>query len=138
MLRGNSRIVVLLAIAIGLSTGCGSVGGLVPVEGKVTLDNRPLENATVMFTPTKANGPGPFVGTTDAQGHFTLGQLEGSRSGAVVGDYSVFIATVKSDSKEASPQVKKEIVPTEYRSGSKKYVVPSGGTKDANFDMKSR
>src|SRR3954466_5512801 len=118
MLKGYTRIVVLLVIAIGLSAGCGGVGGLVPVEGKVTLDNKPLENATVMLAPTKANGPGPFVGTTDSQGHFTLGQLESSRSGASVGDYSVFIATVKSDAKEASPQVKKEIVPTEYRSGS--------------------
>ena len=138
MLKGNARIVILLAIAIGLSAGCGGVGGLVPVEGKVTLDNKPLENATVMFAPTKANGPGPFVGTTDAEGRFTLGQLESSRSGAAAGDYSVFIATVKSDPNEASPQVKKEIVPTEYRSGSKKYTVPPGGTKEANFDMKSR
>jgi hypothetical protein len=138
MLKGNAQFFVLLIIVAQASTGCTGLGGTVPVEGKVTLDKKPLANATVMFAPTKANGPGPFVGTTDDQGKFKLGLLESSRAGAAVGEYSVIIATVKSDPNENSIQATKEIVPAEYRNGSKKYPVPPGGTKEANFDMTSR
>jgi hypothetical protein len=137
MLKRKAQFVVLLII-VQTSAGCGHLGQTVPVEGKVTLDKKPLANATVMFAPTKATGPGPFVGTTDDQGQFKLGVLESSRAGAAVGGYSVIIATVKSDPNENSIQAKKEIVPAEYRNGSKRYEVPPGGTKEANFDMKSR
>ena len=138
MRKGNAKVVVLVLILIETSVGCGGLGGTVPVEGKVTLDKKPLANATVMFAPTKANGPGPFVGTTNDQGQFKLGRLESSQAGAAVGEYSVIIATVKSDPSESSIQIKKEIVPAEYRNGSKKYEVRPGGTTEANFDMKSR
>jgi hypothetical protein len=138
MLKRNAQFFVLLIIVAQASTGCTGLGGTVPVEGKVTLDKKPLANATVMFAPTKANSPGPFVGTTDDQGQFKLGLLDTSRAGAAVGGYNVIIATVKSDPNENSIQAKKEIVPAEYRNGSKKYEVPPGGTKEANFDMKSR
>src|SRR5436190_17304443 len=131
MLKGNAQFVVLLIIVAQASAGCTGVGGTVPVEGKVTLDKKPLANATVMFAPTKANGPGPFVGTTDDQGQFKLGLLESSRAGAVVGGYSVIIATVKSDPRNEKPAGTKEIVPAEYRNGSKTYEVPPGGTKEA-------
>src|SRR5436190_10160291 len=123
MLKGNAQFVVLLIIVAQASAGCTGVGGTVPVEGKVTLDKKPVANATVMFAPTKANGPGPFVGTTDDQGQFKLGLLNSSRAGAVVGGYIVTIATVKSDPNENSIQAKKEIVPAEYRNGSKKYEI---------------
>ena len=138
MLKGNAKVVVLVLILIETSVGCGGFGGTVPVEGKVTLDKKSLANATVMFAPTKANGPGPFIGTTDEQGQFKLGLLDSSRAGAAVGGYSVIIATVKSDPNENSIQAKKEIVPAEYRNGSKRYEVPPDGTKAANFDMTSR
>src|SRR5436190_17774060 len=108
MLKGNAQFVVLLIIVAQASAGCTGVGGTVPVEGKVTLDKKPLANATVMFAPTKANGPGPFVGTTDVQGKFKLGLLESSRVGAAVGEYSVIIATVKSDPNDNSIQATKE------------------------------
>jgi hypothetical protein len=129
---------VLVTIIVELSVGCGSIRGHVPVEGKVSLDGKPLVDATVMFTPTRANQPGPFVGATDAEGKFTLRDSENSHAGVAAGEYSVIIATVKSDPKDESPPTKKEIVPAEYRSGTKKFEVPRDGTTEANFDMKSR
>src|SRR4051812_3978641 len=138
MVRGDLRVFVLLAIVIETCVGCERMARSVSVEGKVTLDNKPLANATVMFTPTKANGPGPFAGTTDSEGHFALQQAESARPGAVPGEYSVLIATVKSDPNSEAAQLKKEIVPNEYRSGAKRYEVPPDGTKEANFDMRSR
>ena len=138
MLKGNTKLVVLLVLIVATTASCGGLADTVPVEGKVTLDKKPLANATVMFTPMKGNGAGPFVGTTDDQGQFMLGLFESSRVGAAVGDYNVIIATVKSDPNENSTQGKKEIVPAEYRNGSIKYEVRPGGTTEANFDMKSR
>ena len=76
MLKGNAQFVVLLVIVAATSAGCRRLAETVPVDGKVTLDKKPLANATVMFAPTKANGPGPFVGTTDDQGQFKLGLLD--------------------------------------------------------------
>jgi hypothetical protein len=54
-------------------TGCGGSGPkLVPVEGAVTLDGKPLANKTVMFTPiddTSGHGAG---GVSGAEGKYTL------------------------------------------------------------------
>jgi hypothetical protein len=137
MIKGNAHFVGLLLIIVETSVGCGGRAATVPVEGKVTLDKKPLANATVMLAPTKGNGPGPFVGTTDDRGQFKLGQSS-ARAGAAVGVYSVIIATVKSDLNENSTPAKKEIVPAEFRNGSTKYEVLPGGTTEANFEMKSR
>ena len=138
MIKGNAHFVGLLIIIVETSAGCGGRAATVPVEGKVTLDKKPLANATVMFAPTKGNGPGPFVGETDDRGQFKLGQSESSRVGAAVGVYSVIIATVKSDLTENSTSAQKEIVPADFRNGTKKYEVLPGGTTEANFEMKSR
>jgi hypothetical protein len=129
-----------VACLLGVSTvGCGDEG-LVPVEGKVTLDGQPLANATVMFSPLKATGPGPFAGTTDAEGRFAMRNPADDRSGAAVGEYMVFITTVKSDPsgmEGAPPPAQKEVVPDDWRNGSQRYRVPEGGTMDASFDLKS-
>jgi hypothetical protein len=138
MLNRNAHLAVLLVIVVEISAGCGGRRGTVPVEGRVTLDKKPLVGATVMFAPTTANGPGPFVGTTDEQGQFKLGLFESSTVGAAVGEYNVVIATIKSRPSENSTQLAKEIVPAEYRNGLTKYRVSPGGTKAANFDLKSR
>jgi len=54
-------------------TGCGGSGPkLVPVEGAVTLDGRPLANKSLLFTPigdTSGHGAG---GASDAEGRYTL------------------------------------------------------------------
>jgi hypothetical protein len=104
----------------------------------VTLDKRPLSNANVMFSPTHANAPGPYSATTDAEGKFVLGDVSSKRSGVAVGEYMIIIATVKSNPADDAPvPTQKEVVPAEYRSGLKRFTVPPGGTKSANFDINS-
>lgn len=125
-------------IAAGL-TGCGG-NGSVPVEGRVTLDGRPLSNATVTFSQLRATDPGPFSGTTDDEGRFVLGKSASEGGGVAVGEYTVMITTVKSDpnaDEYTPPPTQKEVVPGEWRNGSQRFTVPPGGTKDANFEMKS-
>jgi hypothetical protein len=129
-----------VACVIGVSTiGCDAAG-LVPVEGRVTLDGQPLANATVMLSPLRATDPGPFAGTTDAEGRFAMRSPADDRSGAAVGEYMVFITTVKSDPsgmEGAPPPAQKEVVPDDWRNGSQRYSVPEGGTIDASFDLRS-
>jgi hypothetical protein len=130
-------LVCLIVVIIG---GCGGQG-IVPVEGRVTLDGRPLPNATVTLSQLKATDPGPFTGMTDAEGKFTLGSADQSQTGAAPGEYMVMITTVKQPAgadEYTPPPTEREIVPGQWRNGSQRFSVPDGGTKDANFDMTSR
>ena len=110
----------------------------VPVEGTVKLNNKPLADATVLFSPSRANGPGPFVGKTNTDGHFSLGPVGKEGAGATPATYMVMITTAKPDPKNPDgPPLQKELVPAAFNDGSKRFDVPSGGTKEANFDIKS-
>lgn len=125
--------------------GCGSGDGLVPVEGAVTLDGKPLAEATVVLSPTKATDPGPFSGTTNAEGKFSLSPSDrADESGAMPGEYQIFISTLKVEPSEvaddtAVPKVlAPELVPEEYRQGNMRFEVPAGGTTAAIFELGSR
>lgn len=120
--------------------GC-SGGSTVPVEGIVTLDGKPLTDASVTLSQMRASDPGPFFGTTDADGHFALGTGEDPGSGAAPGQYRLMITTVKQEGggmEDSPPPTKKEVVPAQFHNGSQTFEVPAGGTLEANFDMKSR
>ncbi|RIK88940.1 MAG: hypothetical protein DCC67_00195 [Planctomycetota bacterium] len=80
--------------------GCGGRGlNLVPVEGVVTLDGAPVENAGVLFAPVGA-GP-PASGTTDAAGRFTL--MTANEEGAAVGQHRVAISKADAFGEEIPP-----------------------------------
>ena len=128
---------------LGLATiaGCQQSTKLVPVEGSVTLDNKPLAGATVLLSPTRGNGPGPYFGTTKSDGRFSLGPAGNEGGGAMPDSYVVAITTVKADpnSPDGSPPPgQKEVVPTKFRDGSERIDVPKGGNKEANFNLKTR
>lgn len=130
-----------LVIAIVPTVGCGGSARLVPVEGKVSLNGKPLAGATVTLSQSRPGAPGPFLGETDADGNFRLGSVNEAGAGAAAGDYIVVITTVKQapGGMEDSPvPTQKEVVPAPFRDGSTRFTVPQGGTQDANFDMKSK
>lgn len=81
-------LLVTLAVA-----GCGPKG--LPtnyVEGIVTLDDQPLENALVTFIPEAPDGK-VAIGNTDATGKYTLTSDGGGlpQKGALEGDYKVTV-----------------------------------------------
>jgi hypothetical protein len=134
---GPRLVLILCALCIN---GCRSGTRLVPVAGTVTLDGRPLSAASVVLSPVRATSPGPFCGKTDAQGRFQLGPTDNAGTGAAAGEYFVIITTVEpppGGSELSPPPQEKEIVPDEYRSGTKRFQVPAGGTREANFAMTS-
>ena len=84
---GALSSVILLALA----AGCNRDGlHLVPVDGVVTLDGKPIADAGVLFSPADPKLGPPASGTTDADGKFTL--MTNNRQGAAVGDHLVVIA----------------------------------------------
>lgn len=83
--------------------GCGSSLKLNPVTGKVTLDGKPITDATVTFTPSGAGAAA--VGRTDANGVYTLMDNRGDgAAGAEQGEYKVAVLWYKPSGKDLSQQ----------------------------------
>jgi hypothetical protein len=74
--------------------GCGT--GTSRIEGIVTLDEQPVEGATVIFTPADGNGPSGS-GLTNAQGVFQITSGD-NKQGLPAGTYKVTV--VKTDVKD--------------------------------------
>jgi hypothetical protein len=84
------------------------------VEGVVTFNGAPLEGAGVLFLPPT----GPFaMGTTDAEGHFTL--TTANHDGALIGEHRVTITKAQTTAKQLAgerlPRYNtKYIIPIKY------------------------
>lgn len=76
---------VLAALAIG---GCSRGLDLAPATGRVSLDGKPVTDASVMYLP--ANGGPVATGSTDSQGAFELHTT--NEAGALVGRHRVTIS----------------------------------------------
>ncbi|MDR2439853.1 MAG: hypothetical protein LBE12_10850, partial [Planctomycetaceae bacterium] len=98
------------------------------VEGIVTMDGIPLDNASVQFVP-KTEGQGEAAGGyTDAKGKYTLTSLNGDlNKGALPDNYIVLITKTISvlipgsvpQEGDAPLEETKEIVPAAYNNRSK-------------------
>jgi hypothetical protein len=114
--------------------GCGGGAGRETVKGTVLLDGAPLAECYLTLAPKNAEIKGPFVGKTDAQGHFTLGPIDDPDGGAPPGEYQLAMTTSHSDGMETS-------VPTPERVPANARVrdleVPEGGLPDLKLDLSS-
>lgn len=77
---------ITLACCLPALTGCGGPK-LVPVNGTVTIDGKPVDGATVTFV--SDDGKHSFSGSTDASGNYSL--QEGEKTGAYPGSYKVIV-----------------------------------------------
>lgn len=139
--------IVVLCISVG-ALGCGGPK-YSPVSGKITMDGNPLPNASVTFQPmSSGDNPNPGVGSaakTDENGNFTL-KISGTEDlGAVVGKHRVEINAfdrvkeIDPTSDKWEKKLPKNLVPPKYNNQSTiEFEVPSGGTNNAVFDLKSK
>ena len=83
---------VLGAAVLAAAAGCGPQPNYAPVDGKVTLDGRPLAGVRVWFYPEAAGREQPpyAMGTTDASGVYKL-TAETGKPGALVGKNRVVV-----------------------------------------------
>jgi hypothetical protein len=71
-------------------TGCDSSGRLTPVRGVVTLDGKPVDNATVIFMPQQSGSGKQATGQTSPDGSFQL-TTRNTNDGALPGEYRVIV-----------------------------------------------
>jgi Carboxypeptidase regulatory-like domain len=94
---------ILMLAGVSVWVGCAhkpAVEGLVKVTGTVTYQGKPVEGATVVFSP---EGKGrPASGRTDSSGRFQLTTLE-ANDGAMPGKYRVAISKFEGASSAATP-----------------------------------
>jgi hypothetical protein len=136
-MRFHLPIVGLLVLA----AGCGGTN-VVAVSGRVTMGDKPIANATVIFQPlSDEQNPGPgSQGKTDKDGRYSLELVAGAKPGALVGRHRVTITAYEGDdaipSSGSDMKFAKRLIPDEYNVKSKlTFDVPPGGTTEANFDI---
>lgn len=138
---------------VTLLAGCGpSVQGppLVPAEGLVTLDDKPLDGATIMLIPRGETAGQAGIGHSDASGRFVIATVGGEKPGVAVGSYRVAISkkinpdgTVFRPSPDQDPMLAayKELLPASYWDEAQTTLtaeVPPGGAKNLEFKLKSK
>ena len=80
------------------------------VQGQVTLDGKPMANATIVFKPVdtaKFKWREQPQAKSDAEGRFTVFTYE-ANDGAPAGDYKVGIAVLAAAEEEGSDQVRRD------------------------------
>jgi hypothetical protein len=115
-----------VVLALCACVGCNRGADNYTVEGKVTLDGRPLQQVHLIFYPVEADPANPtrFIGLTDANGHFVMRRDEAKSGGMPAGKYRATFTTAVAgiDADETTP-LPPERVPAKYQ---------------ANFELKSR
>jgi hypothetical protein len=140
----TSRPYLVIGTLALLFTGCGGGTKVVPVSGRVTLDNKPLANATLQFVPVTGAEQNPppssSYGTTNEDGSYSLVlNTNGDTKGAVVGKHKVIITLGAQGGSEETKRTYHKQLPERYnRKTELECDIPSTGRDDANFNLKSK
>lgn len=133
------RLTILLAALVQL--GCGGVSDMPEVgtvSGKLTLDGKPVENATIMFHPIEDGRSS--TATSDADGNYELEYMPGT-PGAKIGQHEVVVTTFveESGTDEGDEKVpgREEIIPEKYQPQSELKVEVKAGDNTINLDLTS-
>jgi len=126
----------MMMLMVALAAGCGpSRPALLPAEGLVTLDGKPLADAAVVFQP-KAGGR-PASARTDASGRFKVGTYT-PRDGALPGEHTVTVVAAESTGTPDAPNVRL-ITPKRYSTNqSGLSATVAAGSKMFTFDLSSQ
>jgi len=151
------RFATTVAIALFCCSGCGQGLPVAPVSGTVTLEGKPLANATITTQPigTDSRNPGPgSFGRTDAQGRFELELVNPAIKGAIIGEHRVMISPSADEAAQpqrtaegklywtddprsrAAAQGAEADWPSHFMDGSLKMRVPPEGNDNLRFDLK--
>lgn len=133
-----TRFAALLTMACMIS-GCGGAGSefdLNKVQGKITMDGKPVVGARVLYTPK--GGGRPAFGLTDGSGYYSV-QFTSAGEGAEPGEYVVSVTTFRAPEEDVDTgkmtETVPETIPVVYVRNSQLSATVPGGTYD--FDLKS-
>ncbi|MCY2996283.1 MAG: carboxypeptidase-like regulatory domain-containing protein [Planctomycetota bacterium] len=118
-----------------LLNGCGSGDlQLSSVSGTVTLDDRPLSDATVEFQPDS----GSFSeGVTDSSGNYTL-RYNAKKKGALPGKHQVRITHSTRVDAQGQKIDGPQLLPARYNRFSELAVEVKSGSNKLDFPLKSK
>lgn len=141
--RTKNIIAVALA-SVSVVAGCSGdvevMGELFPVSGVIKIDDKPIANASVIFSPLKGTKGSASFGTTDETGAFTL-QKRSGKKGIEEGKYQLGLSKIaRKDGTPFPPDTSGEIlaaegvehVPARFANPEPTdtiYEVPKGGKK---------
>lgn len=114
-----TRAMFLVAIACCL-VGCSETKkGLVPVQGRMTLHDKPVVYYIVTFRPTGQTEGSGSIGGIDEEGHFELSDVRAVGKGAFPGKYTVHLYPAPSGASGKVPDhilaaVKNQKIPSIY------------------------
>jgi hypothetical protein len=137
------RMTTILALVVLAGTGCGGGPDVVPVSGRVMLDDKPLAGAHINTQPIgTVDNPNPgqgSFGATDEEGRYTLELASDGAPGAVVGEHRVTIVmkedAFSSDPTNDLPQPMSRPWPANFTDNSLRITVPADGTDEANLEL---
>jgi hypothetical protein len=131
---------VLAVAAVGFlslgTVGCNreNLPGLGRVSGSVSMDGKPVPDATVIFTPSEA-GATASLGRTDASGKYELYYSRGNK-GAKIGEHSITINNYQ-DAGDEGGQGKPETIPAKYNVKTELKENVKRGSNTIDFALKS-
>lgn len=129
---GRRVLKCLIPVVMSVLVGCGGGSDLKlgKVTGRVTLDGKPLANASVKFTP-EGESRGSF-GSTNEQGEYSL-YYTYDKAGALVGEHHVAISSASANDEE----LKDPLLPSSYNSESKLRATVNPGNNTIDFALTS-
>lgn len=126
-------LATITLFAVGCGGGLGDTPELGNVAGTVTLDGKPLPNATVTFVAQDGEQQRPATAQTNEAGEFTL-KWSRAHDGAPPGKYLVKIRTGGSEDGE----VVEEKVPAKYNTNTELVEEVKPGDNDFEFKLDSK
>jgi|688.fasta_scaffold28579_4 hypothetical protein len=133
MIRPLSLIFVLVSVLA--FAGCSGQEGLGRVSGVVTLDDKPLPNAAVEFTPVDGKGLTSY-GKTDSNGAYVT-MATRTDKGSAVGENKVRITTYDILDEGGKQTRIPEKVPLKYNESTELKADVKSGSNTFNFDLKT-
>ncbi len=125
------NIFFLFCLCAILLVGCKNNPAPAKVNGIVTLDDKPVVGAEVIFRPV--DGSRSSVGYTDDAGNYSL-RFSASLTGAAVGDHTVTITTGEAEA-SGSPDAPKETIPAKYNKNTELTATLKAGKNTVNFAL---
>lgn len=135
---GTVTIFLVSVSVLGCGGGPGDYPDIGSVYGYVTMDGKPLANASVSFQPDEAGGR-PSSATTDESGYYEL-RYSASMDGAKVGKHTVRISTYAStmaDGEGGQTAGTPETVPNRYNTQSELTKNVEPGSNEFDFELTS-
>lgn len=127
---------VLLLVLCSFLSGCSGPDNVARVSGTVTLDDKPLSGARVIFNPLTPGGQSAAI--TDENGKYTL-QYTREQQGAEIGEHLVRITTGSRGDPDSDPPKPRtpERLPPRYHAKSELKATVKAGSNDIDFDLTS-